>query len=381
MLDGMRTLAPPWLLRAGTMSWLALGVLGLGAVVVIGLSFFKTIVLPVVFAAVAAAVFVPVVDRLERARVPRSLGALVTIVLIVGLLAGVVTLVTRSLIGQGEELTAAFQRAFDDVQAWLAGVGLDADLLQRAFDSLSSLASSGGGGLLTSAASAASGAASLVIGLFLGVVFLYFLLRDGPLLPAWADRNLGSRQAGHVATVSSSAISVVRRYYTGRAIVALFDAVVIAGAALLLGVPLVPAIFVLTFLGGFVPYVGAVVAGALAVVLALPLGVVPVLIMLGVVLLVQNVLEQLVEARVVGQTLGLHPMVVIVATTIGGIAAGFSGLVLAAPLTATLARVRQEYRRLEQQDVEAAVPAPSDATEAASPPAPPPAAPAGRSPG
>jgi predicted PurR-regulated permease PerM len=379
MLDGMRTLAPRWLLRAGTMSWLALGVLGLGAVVVIGLSFFKTIVLPVVFAAVAAAVFVPVVDRLERSRVPRSLGALVTILLIVGLLAGVVTLVTRSLIGQGDELAAAFQRAFDDVQVWLAGLGVDAELLQQAFDSLSSLASSGGGGLLTSAASAASGAASLVIGLFLGVVFLYFLLRDGPLLPAWAERNLGSRQAGHVATVSSSAISVVRRYYTGRAVVALFDAVVIGGAALLLGVPLVPAIFVLTFLGGFVPYVGAVVAGALAVVLALPLGVVPVLIMLGVVLLVQNVLEQLVEARVVGQTLGLHPMVVIVATTIGGIAAGFSGLVLAAPLTGTLVRVRQEYRRLEQEDEEAR--AATGATADASPPAPPPAAPAVRSPG
>jgi predicted PurR-regulated permease PerM len=81
---------------------------------------------------------------------------------------------------------------------------------------------------------------------------------------------------------------------------------------------------------------------------------------------------------VVGQTLGLHPMVVIVATTIGGIAAGFSGLVLAAPLTGTLVRVRQEYRRLEQQDDDAAGdPATADAT----PPAPPPAAPAGRSPG
>jgi predicted PurR-regulated permease PerM len=140
---------------------------------------------------------------------------------------------------------------------------------------------------------------------------------------------------------------VIRRYYTGRAVVALFDAVVISGAAAILGVPLVPAIFVLTFLGGFIPYIGAVVAGALAVVLALPLGIGPTVVMLAVVLLVQNVLEQLVEARVVGQTLGLHPMVVIVATTIGGIAAGLSGLILAAPLTATLVRVRNEYRALE----------------------------------
>jgi predicted PurR-regulated permease PerM len=59
--------APRWLVRLGTVSWLALGVLGLAAVAVVGLSYFKTIALPVIFAAVAAAVFVPLVDRLQRA--------------------------------------------------------------------------------------------------------------------------------------------------------------------------------------------------------------------------------------------------------------------------------------------------------------------------
>jgi predicted PurR-regulated permease PerM len=344
MLDRMRDLAPRWLLRAGAVSWLSLGVLGLGAVAVVGLSYFKTIVLPVLFAAVAAAIFIPLVDRLERSRVPRSIGALLTIVLIVALLAGVLTLVTRSVLGQGEELAAAFQAAFADAQVWLAGLGVDADLVRRGVASLSSLLSSGGGGgVLSSAASAAGSAASLVIGLFLGAVFLYFLLRDARTLPAWAVATLGDDSAAHAQMVASSGSSVIRRYYTGRSVVALFDAVVISGAAAILGVPLVPAIFVLTFLGGFIPYIGAVVAGTLAVVLALPLGIGPTLVMLAVVLLVQNVLEQLVEARVVGQTLGLHPMVVILATTIGGIAAGLAGLILAAPLTATVVRIRQEY--------------------------------------
>jgi predicted PurR-regulated permease PerM len=349
MLLTVRDLAPRWLMRAGTISWLSLGVLGLAAVAVVALSFFKTIVLPVLFAALAAAIFVPLVDRMERARVPRGIGALVTIALIVGLLAGILTLVARSVLAQGDELAAAFQAAFADLQEWFAGLGLDAELVDRAVAGLSSVFSSGGGGgLLTSAASAAGSAASVVIGLFLGAVFLYFLLRDGRLLPAWAVRNLGAERAAHTTTVASSATSVVRRYYTGRAVVALFDAVVISAAAAILGVPLVPAIFVLTFLGGFIPYIGAVVAGTLAVVLALPLGLAPALVMLAVVLLVQNVLEQLVEARVVGQTLGLHPMVVIVATTIGGIAAGLSGLILAAPLTATVVRVRNEFRALEE---------------------------------
>ncbi len=340
--------APSWLVRAGTVSWLTLGVLGLVAVAIVGLSFFKTIVLPVIFAAVVAAVFAPLVDRMQRVRVPRGVGALLTIVLIVGLVAGVVTLVTRSVLTQTSELAAAFEKAFAHLQGWLAGIGIDAGVIEDAVSSLSSLLSSGGGGgLLSSAASAASSATSVVIGLFLGTVFLYFLLRDGPTLPGWAARNLSSEQAGHVTSVARSAVVVVRRYFAGRAVVALFDAVTISAAAAILGIPLVPAIFVLTFLGGFIPYLGAVVAGALAVVLALPSGLAQALIMLAVVLLVQNVLEQLVEARVVGQTLGLHPMVVILATTIGGVAAGFSGLVLAAPLTGTVVRVRNEYRRLE----------------------------------
>jgi putative heme transporter len=342
--------APHWLVRAGIVSWLSLGVLGLAAVAVLGLSVFSTIVLPIVFAAVAAAVFAPLVDTMQRARIPRGLGALLTIVLIVALLAAVVAVITTAVIAQSEDLTAAFSQALADLQSWLAGLGIDAGLVQSLLDSAGTLVSAGsGGGLLASAAGAAGRATSLVIGLFLGVVFLFFLLRDGPTLPGWAVRNLGGAQAGHVTSVARSAVIVIRRYFTGRAVVAAFDAVVIGVGAAILSVPLVPAIAVLTFLGGFVPYLGAVVAGALAVVLALASGgFFPALVMLGIVLVVQNVLEPLVEARVIGQSLGLHPMLVIVATTVGGIAAGLPGLVLGAPLTGTFVRVRTEYRRLDE---------------------------------
>lgn len=336
---------PDWLARAGIFSWLALGVLGLSAVVVLGLSTFSTIVLPIVFSAVAAAVFVPLVDRFESWRIPRSLGSALTIVIIIGGLAGIITLITRSVIDQGDELSAAFTIALADLQAWLDGLGIDGELLERAREAVSSLLSSGGGGLAASAASAASSAASLVIGIFFGLVFLFFLMRDAPRLPAWAAHNLGSSQGPEVVSVMQSGVSVIRRYFTGRGVVALFDAVVISAGAAILGIPLVPAIFVLTLIGGFVPYLGAVVAGSLAVVLGLTSGgLATALIMLAIVIITQNVLEPLVEAKVIGQSLGLHPMAVIIATTIGGIAAGFSGLILGAPIAATVLRVRNDLR-------------------------------------
>jgi len=336
---------PDWLARAGIFSWLALGVLGLSAVVVLGLSTFSTIVLPIIFSAVAAAVFVPLVDRFEMWRIPRSLGSAMTIVIIIGGLAGIVTLITRSVVDQGDELSAAFTQALADLQAWLAGLGIDSEFIEQARDAVRSFLSSGGGGLASSAASAASSAASLVIGVFFGLVFLFFLMRDAPRLPRWAANNLGSAQGGGLVSVMQSGVSVIRRYFTGRGVVALFDAVVISAGALVLGIPLVPAIAVLTLIGGFVPYLGAVVAGSLAVVLGLTSGGLPTaLIMLAIVIVTQNVLEPLVEAKVIGQSLGLHPMAVIIATTIGGIAAGFSGLILGAPIAATIVRVRNDLR-------------------------------------
>jgi len=344
----MQTLpVPAWLARAGIFSWLALGVLGFSAVIILGLSTFSTIVLPVIFSAVAAAVFAPLVSQFARWGVPRGLGSLLTIVLIIGGLVAIVAVITRSVINQADQLAAAFTVAFEDLQAWLADLGIDEGFIEQAREAVTSLVTSGGGGggLVSSAAGVASSAAGLVLGLFLGLVFLFFLMRDAPVLPTWAAKNLDEPQARELVAVGTSAVFVIRRYFTGRAVVALFDSVVISVGAAVLGIPLVPAIAVLTFLGGFVPYLGAVIAGTLAVVLGLASGgITTALVMLAIVLVTQNVLEPLVEARVIGQSLGLHPMLVIIATTIGGIAAGFSGLILGAPLTATVVKVRNDLR-------------------------------------
>jgi predicted PurR-regulated permease PerM len=343
---------PEWLLRAGLVAWLWLGVIALAALGVYALSFLSTIVFPLLFAAVAAVLTLPLVDVLQQWRVPRSTGALLGLLLVVGLAGGVIALVGWSIYDQREEIAAAFVVVAQDVQDVLAEQGLAVDGLDDLFSGVSSWLSDGAGGLASNAVNVATSAFSIAIGIFFSLIFLFFLLRDGRDMAAWLRPRLSAATREHVDSAAGAAIVALRGYFAGRSVVAAVDAVLIGAAALVLDVPLVSAIAVLTFVGGFVPYIGAVTAGAVAVVLALAAnGLAVALIMLAVILVVQNLIEPLVEARAIGGTLGLHPMIVIIVTTVGGISVGLAGLVLAAPLTSATVRF---LRALRDQGEEAA---------------------------
>ena len=139
---------------------------------------------------------------------------------------------------------------------------------------------------------------------------------------------------------------VLRRYWLGRSIVSAIVAAVVGIAALLLDLPLVPTLVVVTFVGGFVPYLGAVVGGLLAVVLGLATGgIVDAGIMLVTVLFANLVVENAVEPYVTGRTLQIHPLVVLLATTVGGIVGGLAGLVMAVPLTVIAGRALPRLAR------------------------------------
>lgn len=315
----------------------------MAVVTVYALSTVSTIVFPLVFAAVAAVLALPLVDVLGRRGLPRPLGALLGLVLVIGLVVGVLALITWSIYDQRTQILSAFKTVVQQVTDLLDEQGFDTESLDSVVDRLQSWLATGAGGVLSNAVSVASGAFVAILGIFFSLVFLFFLLRDGPSMAVWVKDRLEPSARGHVDNAGQSAIHALRMYFAGRSIVAAVDAVLIGLTAWVLDVPLVSAIVVLTFVGGFIPYIGAVTAGAVAVVLALAthgLGVA--LIMLAAILVVQNIIEPLVEARAIGGTLGLHPMVVIIVTTIGGLTIGLTGLVLAAPLTsAVLSFTRQ----------------------------------------
>jgi predicted PurR-regulated permease PerM len=141
-------------------------------------------------------------------------------------------------------------------------------------------------------------------------------------------------------TILSRISGSLRGYFVGVTIVALWSAAIVGGGALLLGVTLAGTIAVVTFLGGYIPYLGAWTAGGFAVLIALgDKGPETALALAVVVLLANGLFQQLVQPVAYGAALGLHPLVVLIVTIVGGCLFGTIGLVLAAPLVSAVVRI------------------------------------------
>jgi predicted PurR-regulated permease PerM len=167
----------------------------------------------------------------------------------------------------------------------------------------------------------------------------FFLLKDGPAMRKAVDRHVGLPQpVAHM--ISGSVITSLRGYFRGVTLVAGFNGVVVGLAALILDVPLAGTIGVVTFVTAYVPYIGAVLAGAFAVLLALGAhGTGTAVAMLLVVILANGLLQNIVQPFAMGSALHLNPLVVLVVTIGAGCLFGMLGLVLAAPLVSAAVRV------------------------------------------
>jgi predicted PurR-regulated permease PerM len=343
--------APRWLRDLGIAAWLLFGVAGLLVGLVWLLTVTASITIPVILGLILATVAAPVVSWLHRHGVHRAVGALLVLLGFIALFVVIVLLVVGGIVAQGDTIEAHAREAADKAEAWLKDAGVDssgaasanAKVTKGVGESISTFA----GGL----ANIVQGVTSLVFFLVFTVFSLFFLLKDGPTTRAWVDRHLGVPQ--RVAqTITGDIISSLRRYFGGVTIVAAFNAVVVGLGALVLGVPLAGTIAVVTFVTAYIPFIGAFVAGAFAVILALGSGgTSDALIMLVIVLLANGMLQNIVQPIAFGATLGLNPLIVLIATIGAGSLFGMLGLVLGAPLTsaavhitADLAQARAEAK-------------------------------------
>ena len=138
----------------------------------------------------------------------------------------------------------------------------------------------------------------------------------------------------------------MRDYFFGVTIVAGFNAIVVGGGALLLGVPLAGTIAAVTFIGAYIPYLGAWSAGAFSVLIALGGAGTDAAIGMAVLQLLANgILQQMVQPIAYGAALGIHPLAVLVVTIAGGALFGAPGLILAAPLTSAVVRISADLSR------------------------------------
>jgi putative heme transporter len=300
------------------------------------------VVMPVLLGLLITTVLWPPARWLRNRGVPPALAA--TIVLLGGLavLGGALALISTSIASGVPEIADSATKAIQQAREWLAGPPLNLGsgqldrLLQQGADQLQSSVGSIANGLLTGVGVVTSGIVTGILALLLAFLFV----KDGPRFTPWLRGVVGERAGSHVTVVLERVWTTLGDFIRTQAIVSLVDAVFIGLGLVVLGVPLAIPLAALTFLGGFIPIVGAFIAGALAVIVALVSnGLTTALIMLGIVVVVQqlegNVLQPVLQSR----SLRLHAAVVLLAVTAGSSLYGIAGAFLAVPVVAAAAVV------------------------------------------
>ena len=346
--------APRWLRDLGFSAWLIVGVTLFVVAIVWILSLTHTIVTPVLTAAVIAAVGSPLIAWLERHRVPRGAGAALFLLAGIVLAVGVVILVLGGITSQNDDVTGHLAEAKDKIAGWASDAGVDSGTAQTAKDDLSSTVSKAIPALLNGLVGGLSALSSLVVFLSFTALSLFFLLKDGPLIRQWAEGHLRvPRDVAH--GITQRLLQSLRGYFLGVTWVALFNALVVGAGALILGVPLAGTIVAVTFLGAYVPYLGAWTAGAFSVLMALGGAGTDAAIGMAVIQLLANgILQQMIQPIAYGAALGIHPLAVLIVTIAGGALFGAVGLILAAPLTAAITRIAADFAEAREAEVEAA---------------------------
>lgn len=299
-------------------------------------------ILPVVLALIVCTVLAPIAAALRRLRVPAALAALLTMLLFFGVLAALAMIIAPNLVGQSRLLYIQALEGLQRLQLWAQGppLNLDPESLNEGVDEITLWIQNQAGAIAGGVFSGINTAAGLSVTLMVLVVLTFFFLKDGHRFLPWLRSATGGRTGLYLTELLTRAWNTLSGFIRAQAVCSLVDAIVIGTGIAIVGVPMAFTLALITFVAGFIPIVGAVVAGALAVLIALvTLGFTKALIVLGIVLATQqlegNVLSPLLQSR----AMNLHPVIVLVSVTVGGALFGLIGGFLAVPTAAMIAVV------------------------------------------
>ena len=299
-------------------------------------------VLPLILALIVSTVLYPPVRFLKRHRWPAGAAAGVVLLLGLSLFLGSLAAIAPGLVSQGQVIVRQAGQGLQVLREWLEGPPLNlqneqiSDYVNQASDWLQQQSSDIASGVL----SGVSTAGSVIVTLAMVLVLTFFFLKDGERFAPWARRFVGPTAGMHLTEILARMWVTLGGFIRAQALVSLVDAIAIGIGLLILGVPLAFGLALITFFAGFIPIVGAVTAGALAVLVALVSeGFTTALWVLLIVLLVQqlegNVLSPILQSR----AMDLHPVIILLAVAAGGTRWGIVGAFLAVPVTATAVSV------------------------------------------
>jgi predicted PurR-regulated permease PerM len=322
------------------------------------------IVMPVLLALLISTVLYPPTAWLRRRGAPPALAAAAVLLGALVLLGAVLYFLATSITGGVSEIATGAVAGLQSIQDWLSGPPLNLGatqfdaLLQQATQRLQSSVSS----IASSVLSGVGTVASLIVTGLLALVLAFLFVKDGDHFLPWLRRFVGPRVGGHLSVILSQIWGTLGGFIRGQVLVSLADGLFIGIGLLIVGVPLALPLAVLTFIGGFIPVVGALIAGVLSVLIALVSnGFTAALIVLGIVLLVQQIEGNVLQPILQGKSLQLHAAVVLLAVTAGSSLYGIAGAFLAVPVAATGATVlRYLFAQVDKTSEDDATDAPGD---------------------
>ena len=324
---------------AAAWAWRFLVIAAAGYLIARVLGFLAVITLPLVVALLIAALVTPVVAGLHRIGVPRRLAAAFVVIGGIAFVAALLTFAGQQVAQGASDLADQVVQGLEEVRDWLQTGPLNAtdsqinDVLQNAQDAIARQTQEGGA--LTRVTEFGTAVGHVVAGFFIVLFATFFFLADGERIWAWLVRLAPRAAREHVDGSGRVAWVSLTQFVRATVIVAATDAIGIMIVAAILGVPFVMAIGVLVFLGAFVPMVGATVAGIVAILVALVAqGPITALLMLGGVILVQQIEGHVLQPFLMGRFVSVHPLGVIVAIGCGVLVAGIAGALVAVPLAA-----------------------------------------------
>jgi predicted PurR-regulated permease PerM len=343
----------PFIRKAAAWSWRLLAILGAILALLWVIVRVEVIVVPIALATMLAALLLPLVDWLDRRGAPRSGAVALVLLSSFAILGGMMTFVISQFVTGLPGLVEQVTRSIDSLQTWLVEgpAHLSRDQIEHAGDSAIEALRNNQSKLTSGALSTAATVTEIVTGALLVFFTLIFFLHGGRNIFGFVTRVFPVGVQERVREAGKAGFGSLIGYVRATFLVALVDAVGIGTGLAIMGIPLALPLASLVFLGAFIPLVGAVITGFLAVIVALlTKGVVYAAITLGLIIAVQQLEAHVLQPLVMGRAVSIHPLAVVLGIAGGGVLAGIVGALLAVP---TIAFLNSSIRVLIASDPEA----------------------------
>ncbi|NKX93674.1 AI-2E family transporter [Sanguibacter hominis ATCC BAA-789] len=331
---------PPVIQSAAAWTWRLL-VVGLGVAAAIWLvKTFSPLLIPIAVALLFTVLLAPLVKTLQvHLRFPRALAAAVGVIGLIAVIFGLVFIAGRSIVTGFANLSTQASEGLNQAIDWLSTGPLELDVqrLDEAIETATTTIEDNLGTILAGAASVTATVTGVLTGTVIALFCTFFFLLDGRAIWTWVVGLLPRQARQQVHQAGRRGLVTLAAYTRTQILVAAVDATGIGVGAAILGLPLALPLGILVFVGSFIPFVGALVTGAMAVLVALVVkGWVTAVIMLVIVLAVQQIEGNVLQPFLMGHAVALHPVAVLLVVTGGTMYAGIVGALFAVPVAAVL---------------------------------------------